>query len=63
MCDGWCLFDDVVYVYIIVNEIIYGVEFCDMLDVGDVLLFVDFSLFIVSELLDVSCYGLIYVGV
>lgn len=63
MCVLW-VFDLVVfYVYYMLNEIIYGVEFYDIFEVGDVLLVVDMFFNIFFVLLDVLCFGLIYVGV
>jgi phosphoserine aminotransferase len=59
---GWQLSDDAAYVHITANETIHGIEFRDIPDVGDALLFADFSSSIASEPLDISRFGLVYGG-
>lgn len=50
--------------YYCLNEIIDGIVIDEMLDFGvDVVVVVDFFLIIFFCLIDVSCYGVIYVGV
>lgn len=58
----WLVSGNVDYLYYIFNEIIGGVEFDFILEV-EMDLVVDFLFIILFCLLDVSCFGLIYVGV
>ena len=60
--DSWQLSADAAYVHYTANETIHGVEFREVPDVGSVPLMGDFSSSIVSELLDVSKFGVIYAG-
>lgn len=63
MCE-WQFFDNVVYLYYCLNEIIDGIVIDEMFDFGlEVVVMVDFFFIILFVLLDVFCYGVIYVGV
>src|SRR5690348_4820805 len=58
----WDLDPDSAYVHITTNETIHGVEMRDIPEVGSVPLVADMSSDILSHLLDVSKFGLIYAG-
>jgi phosphoserine aminotransferase len=60
--EGWRLDRDAAYVHICSNETIGGVQFHFTPDVGDVPLVADMSSDILSRVIDVSKYGLIYAG-
>lgn len=63
VCVEWQLLDDLVYVYLCINEMIDGVEMFEILDFGDVLLVVDVLLYILLCLMDVVKYGVLFGGV
>ena len=60
--DSWKLSKDAAYVHVCTNETIDGVEFQYTPDVGDVPLVADMSSHILSRVIDVSKYGVIYGG-
>lgn len=60
--DTWKLSKDAAYVHICTNETIDGVEFQYVPDVGDVPLVADMSSHILSRVIDVSKYGVIFGG-
>jgi phosphoserine aminotransferase len=60
--DTWKLTKDAAYVHICTNETIDGVEFQYTPDVGDVPLVADMSSHILSRVIDVSKYGVIFGG-
>jgi phosphoserine aminotransferase len=60
--DTWKLSKDAAYVHICTNETIDGVEFQYTPDVGDVPLVADMSSHILSRVIDVSKYGVIFGG-
>lgn len=60
--DTWKLSKDAAYVHICTNETIDGVEFHYTPDVGDVPLVADMSSHILSRVIDVSNYGVIFGG-
>ncbi|HJV79240.1 3-phosphoserine/phosphohydroxythreonine transaminase [Noviherbaspirillum sp.] len=60
--DSWKLTKDAAYVHICTNETIDGVEFQYTPDVGDVPLVADMSSHILSRVVDVSRYGVIFGG-
>ncbi len=60
--DTWKLSKDAAYVHICTNETIDGVEFQFAPDVGDVPLVADMSSHILSRVIDVSKYGVIFGG-
>ena len=60
--DTWKLTKDAAYVHICTNETIDGVEFQYAPDVGDVPLVADMSSHILSRVIDVSKYGVIFGG-
>jgi len=60
--DTWKLTKDAAYVHVCTNETIDGVEFQYTPDVGDVPLVADMSSHILSRVIDVSKYGVIYGG-
>jgi phosphoserine aminotransferase len=60
--DAWKLSKDAAYVHICTNETIDGVEFQYTPDVGDVPLVADMSSHILSRVIDVSKYGVIFGG-
>ena len=60
--DSWQLNADAAYVHYTPNETIGGVEYHWIPDVGDVPLVADMSSTILSRPIDVSRYGVIYVG-
>jgi phosphoserine aminotransferase len=60
--DAWKLSKDAAYVHICTNETIDGVEFQYTPDVGDVPLVADMSSHILSRVVDVSKYGVIFGG-
>jgi phosphoserine aminotransferase len=59
---AWKLDPDAAYVHICTNETIGGVEYHWVPDTGDVPLVADMSSHILSRLVDVSKYGVIYGG-
>lgn len=59
---GWRLTPDAAYVHICANETIDGVEYHGAPDVGGVPLVADMSSNILSRVIDVSKYGVIYGG-
>ncbi|HYC42301.1 MAG TPA: 3-phosphoserine/phosphohydroxythreonine transaminase [Noviherbaspirillum sp.] len=60
--ESWKLSKDAAYVHICTNETIDGVEFQYTPDVGDVPLVADMSSHILSRVIDVSKYGVIFGG-
>jgi phosphoserine aminotransferase len=60
--DTWKLSKDAAYVHICTNETIDGVEFQYAPEVGDVPLVADMSSHILSRVIDVSKYGVIFGG-
>jgi phosphoserine aminotransferase len=60
--DTWKLSKDAAYVHVCTNETIDGVEFQYTPDVGNVPLVADMSSHILSRVIDVSKYGVIYGG-
>ncbi|GAB3539043.1 3-phosphoserine/phosphohydroxythreonine transaminase [Noviherbaspirillum agri] len=60
--DSWKLSNDAAYVHVCTNETIDGVEFNFTPDVGDVPLVADMSSNILSRVIDVSKYGVIFGG-
>jgi len=60
--DTWKLSNDAAYVHICTNETIDGVEFQYTPDVGEVPLVADMSSHILSRVIDVSKYGVIFGG-
>ncbi|WP_136418346.1 3-phosphoserine/phosphohydroxythreonine transaminase [Herbaspirillum sp. ST 5-3] len=60
--DSWKLTKDAAYVHICTNETIDGVEYQYTPDVGDVPLVADMSSHILSRVVDVSRYGVIFGG-
>ncbi len=58
----WKLDPDAAYVHYTPNETIHGVEFHAIPDVGDVPLVADMSSNILSRVIDVSKFGVIYAG-
>ena len=58
--DTWTLSPDAAYVHLCSNETIHGVEFHDAPDTGNVPLVADMSSNILSRVIDVSQYGVIY---
>ncbi len=60
--EGWRLSRDAAYVHVCTNETIGGVEYHWTPDTGDVPLVADMSSHILSRVIDVSKYGVIYGG-
>lgn len=60
--ESWKLSADAAYVHVCTNETIGGVEYSFAPDVGDVPLVADMSSHILSRVIDVSRYGVIYGG-
>lgn len=60
--ESWNLSKDAAYVHVCTNETIDGVEFHYTPDVGDVPLVADMSSHILSRVIDVSKYGVIFGG-
>ena len=60
--DTWTLTPNAAYVHVCSNETIGGVEFQSAPDVGDVPLVADISSNMLSRVVDVSRYGLLYGG-
>ena len=60
--DTWTLSRDAAYVHVCTNETIGGVEYQWTPDTGDVPLVADMSSHILSRVIDVSRYGVIYGG-
>jgi len=58
--DSWQLSSDAAYVHIVDNETVNGVEFPMIPDVGDVPLVADMSSNLLSRVIDVSKFGIIY---
>jgi len=58
--DSWTLSENAAYVHICSNETIHGVEYHFVPDVGDVPLVADASSHILSRVVDVSKYGVIF---
>jgi len=58
----WLIDEQAAYVHYTPNETIHGVEFADIPDVGSVPLVADMSSNILSKVIDVSQFGLIYAG-
>jgi phosphoserine aminotransferase len=60
--ESWRLNPDAAYVHICSNETIHGVEFHFTPDVGDVPLVADISSHILSRIVDVSKFGVLFAG-
>lgn len=60
--ESWRLSRDAAYVHVCTNETIHGVEFDYSPDVGDMTLVADMSSHILSRVIDVSKYGVIFGG-
>jgi phosphoserine aminotransferase len=60
--DTWKLSKDAAYVHICTNETIGGVEYQEIPKVGDIPLVADMSSHILSRVIDVSKFGVIYGG-
>ena len=59
---GWQLSQDAAYLHVCTNETIDGVEFHFVPDAGDVPIVADMSSHILSRVIDVSKYGVIFAG-
>jgi len=59
---SWKLSDNAAYVHICTNETVHGVEYHDAPDVGNIPLVADMSSHILSRVMDVSKFGVIFAG-